>query len=109
MAQGKWKREPITCIPVMQIADCYLNDDGVFDTSKYPDCNLFGDHNIADFLNLRTDKFKDAREVGSCWHLHLIKNDEGKITGSTTHTNSATWGYEKNYKPAAKKRMLAGK
>lgn len=108
MSKGDWKREPITDIPVMQIPEHYLKD-GVFDTSSYSDSNLFGDRNFAAFLGLRLDKFQEMISVGSHFHTHPIKAENGSVIGNITHVNSATWGYEENYKPAAKQRMLAGK
>ncbi|MFZ2541130.1 MAG: hypothetical protein WAW75_05070 [Gallionella sp.] len=82
---------------------------GDFKKESFQDCNLYGTRNIFSHAGFtRADKFIDALDVGSHWHLHQIINDDGKILGYVTHINSAQAGGE-NYRIAARQRMVAGK
>lgn len=111
MSRDKWKRDPLTGISVKKLRSTdYANHYGEFKAHEFSGCNLFDVRSIAHAAGLsRPDNFKRAlTDTSSHFHLHALKDDDGKVLSYATHVDSAFAGGE-SYRQAAKARMFAGK
>ncbi|MGH8578349.1 MAG: hypothetical protein ACREXJ_15845, partial [Gammaproteobacteria bacterium] len=88
-----------------------MTDAGEFNRSLFQDCDLFDVRSIATIGSFgRVDHWK-ARALAPCssyFHLHQLTDDDGRVIGYATHTQSAQWG-GLEYRKAARNRKLAGK
>lgn len=127
MAKKSWRRDPhtglpigrdpTTEIPLDRLPEEYLTDAGDFDRSAFPgpSCDLFNlwailgaIATVARFPNVYDFKRRVLAPCSSYFHLHQIVDDDGKVLGYVTRTNSAQEG-ARIYRAAKRARQLAGK
>jgi len=94
MARGPTIRCPVTGIPVKRLDERYLDDDGKFNTAAYSDCNLYDKASIAAAAGYSVRYYFEVvvTDGTSSFHLHQIKQQNGRVVGYATHDNSAEFG-----------------
>jgi len=103
MAKGRWLRCPVTEIPLGRLPDQYQKADGSFDTSSFPDCNIFNIRSFAAAAGYRDPRyFRDVvlTDPSSPFHAHKLYGFTEKgaqvVVGFFTHVDSAQWGGEQH-------------